>query len=780
MLRDLWLVKGQALAISLVLACGVAVLVMSLCMLDSLEQTRAAYYERGRFAQVFAHLKRAPNSLADRIAEVPGVSQVQHRIVVDVTLDIPGMVEPAVGRLLSIPERQTPGLNDVYLRKGRYIEPGRNGEVLVGESFAEAHKLGPGDKITAVINGRKQQLKIVGVVLSPEFVYQIRPGDFLPDFKRFGIFWMGYTELGAAFNMQGAFNDVALTLMPGASEREVLHRLDRLIEPYGGLGSYGREDQVSHRFLSDELKQLQSSATIAPSIFLGVAAFLLNMVLARLIGTQREQIAALKAFGYTNYQVGWHYLKMVLVLVIVGATLGTGIGIWLGRSLTVLYNQFYRFPVFFFTVNPAIVALGLLVSSGAAILGTLSAVRRAVLLPPAEALRPEPPASYRPSLIERAGLQALFAQTTRMILRQIERQPVKSVLSVFALSLAVAILVAGAFTEDALNYMMTFQFELAQRQDMNVTFVEPASPRALHSVANLPGVVHCEPFRSVAVRLRHEHRSRRVSIMGLPSPATLNRLLDTQEQVVTLPEEGLLLSAKLAQLVGVEAGDVLTVEVLEGERPTFQVAVAGLVNDYTGTSAYMRLPALNRVLREGSAVSGAFLLVDSRHRDALYTTLKNTPRVAGVTIKTAALKSFQDIIAENLMVVRAFQVAFACVIAFGVVYNNARISLSERSRELATLRVIGFTRAEISAILLGELAVLTLAAIPVGLAMGYGLAALTVLGLDTEMYRIPLVINLSTYGFATAVILVATVLSALVVRGKLDHLDLVAVLKSKE
>jgi putative ABC transport system permease protein len=602
----------------------------------------------------------------------------------------------------------------------------------------------------------------------------------LPDFKRFGILWMAYTELGSAFNMRGAFNDVTLTLTPGASEEEVIHRLDRLIATYGGQGAFGREHQISHRFMSDQLKQLADRARVVPTIFLGVAAFLLNMVLARLIGTQREQIAALKAFGYTNVQVGWHYLKMVLVLAAFGSLLGIGFGVWLGRAVTMMYTQFYRFPVLSFAVNPAFVALGVAVSSGAAVLGTLGAVRRAVLLPPAEALRPEPPATFRPSVVERIGLQGLFAQTTRMILRQFERQPVKALLSTLALSFAVAIIVLGAFTKDALDYVMSFQFELAQRQDLNVSFVEPASPRALNSLRNLPGVIHCEPFRSVPVRLGNQQRSRLVSVMGLPSGATLNRLLDTEEQVVTLPEEGLVLSAMLAKLLGADACDVLTVEVLEGQRPTVRAAVTGVVNEYMGTSAYMDMHALNRLLKEGSSISGAHLTVDARKQDALYRTLKNTPRVAGVTIKNAALRNFDEIIARNMHIQRAFNIGFACIIAFGVVYNNARISLSERSRELATLRVIGFTRAEISAILLGELAVLTLLAIPVGLAMGYGLAAMTVLGLDTEMFRIPLVVNAPTFGFASSVVVIATVLSGLVVRRKLDHLDLVAVLKSKE
>jgi putative ABC transport system permease protein len=780
LLRDLWQMKGQAVAICLVIASAASMAVMSLSMRESLGRTQAAYYDRYRFADVFTHLKRAPNSLAGRIEDIPGVARVQTRIVAAVTLDVPKLSEPAKGRLISVPDRRVPTLNDVHLRSGRWVEPGRAGEVMVSEAFAEAHAFKSGDSVKAVLNGRLQELHIVGVVLSPEYVYQLPEGEVFPDDRRFGVFWMAYTELAAAFDMQGAFNDVSLTLTPEASEPEVLRRLDRLTEPYGGLGAYGRYDQVSHRFLSDEIAQLRIMGTVMPSIFLGVAAFLLHVVMSRLVGTQREQIAALKAFGYSKWEVGRHYLEFVLVIVVVGVALGALFGVWLGHGLTGMYAKFYRFPLLEFHVSPAVLVLSLGVSAAAAVLGTAGAVRRAVELPPAQAMRPEPPASYRPTIVERIGLQRLFTQPARMILRNLERTPVKALLSVIGISLAVAILVVGRFSTDALDYMMEFQFDVAQRQDVTVTFVEPASSDALEEVRRLPGVVAAEPFRSVGVRLRHGHRSRRIGIMGLEPDARLFRVLDADWQQVNLPPAGLVLSQKLAELLDVRLGDVLTVEVMEGERPVREVPVTGLMTDFTGMGCYMNLHALNRLMREGRTVSGAFLTADAGEVEGLYRRLKNTPRVAGVGVKRAALKSFQDTIAESMGMIQFFYVLFACVIAFGVVYNNARISLSERSRELATLRVIGFTRAEISFILLGEMGVLTLAALPGGLLLGYGLVRLASWMLDTELYRIPPIIEPPTYAFAVTVVLIAAAVSGLIVRRKLDHLDLVSVLKSKE
>lgn len=778
---DLFRMKGQVLAIVLVIAAGVATFVMSLSTHASLERTLASYYDAYNFPDAFVRLKRAPSALAARFREIPGVATVETRVVVDVNLDVPTLSEPAVGRLVSLAERDSTGLNRVYLRRGRMLDPQRAGEALVSESFAEAHGLGPGDSVRAVVNGRYQRLQIVGVALSPEYIYQIRPGDILPDDKRFGVFWIHEAELAAAFDMTGAFNDACVTLAPDASQGEVIDRLDALTERYGGLGAFGRDDQPSHKFVANELKELRGMAIVVPTIFLGVASFLLNVVVSRLIGTQREQIAALKAFGYTRWEILRHYAKLVLLVAAIGFGLGTAVGAWLGQSVTVMYTRFFRFPEFAYHLGFETVAFCAGVTSFAAAMGTTLAVRRAARLQPAEAMRPEPPAHYRATIAERLGLDRWLSPTARMILRRIERTPVKSLLTVFGIALAGAVLILGNFVVDAIDYAIEAQFEIAQREDISITFVEPTSASAMHDVRNLPGVEACEPFRAVAVRMRFGSRSRRLAIQGIEADGQLHRLVDVHRRTVKVPDEGLVISEKLAEVLGVRVGESVTVEVLEGERPTRDLGVAAVIADFSGTAAYMRRDALQRFLREGPSVSGAFLAVDASEVDRLFTTLKQTPQVSAVTITGVALATFRRTIAENLLRMQSFTVGFAAIIAVGVVYNSARIALSERSRDFATLRVLGFTRREISHIFLGELALLTGCAIPLGLAMGYGLAALVIdLSYDTELFRIPLVVSRATYAFAASVTLGAVAASGLLVRRRLDRLDLVAVLKAPD
>ena len=780
LLRDLWHVKGQAMSISLVIAVGVVMLIMYSSAFDSLRLTQTSYYERQRFADVFASLKRAPARVRDRIIAIPGVAQVETRVVVDVTLDVEGLSEPATGRLISIPTVRRSMLNDVVIRRGRYLDGTRPDEVIVNEAFALAHGLTLGDTVTAIINGRRRDLEVVGFGLSPEFIYTIRPGEMIPDDTRFGVFWMERRALAAAFDMEGGFNDVALSLMPGARDETVIQELDTLIARYGGLGAMPRELQLSHWSLSQELNGLQGVGQVVPLIFLSIAAFLLNVVLTRMVAVQREQIAALKALGYSSAAIGWHYTKWALAIAFTGAVIGTAGGAAMGNAMMSIYNDFFRFPELTYRLLPSVVVSGVVISLLAGVLGAATAVRRAVRLPPAEAMRPQPPARYRISVVELLGLQQLLSQPARIVLRNIQRQPVRSLASVTGIGFSVAMLIAGTFSIDAMNEMMDVQFSVAQRQDLTVTFVEPASAAARHALQRLPGVVSVEPTRSIPARLRFGSRSRQLAISGLPEVQRLNRVLEVDGlQPVTLPPDGLVVSRKLAEILDVDRGDMVRVEILQGARPVREVVVADVVRQYMGISAYMEINSLRRLLRESQTLSGGFMTVDPSRLDALYRALKETPVVAGVTLKGAAVESFEETFAENINVMIFFNVLFAGIIACGVVYNAARMSLSERSRELASLRVIGFTRAEISSILLGELAVLTCVAIPIGLLVGYGLAALIVTLFDTELYSFPLTVAPRTYALATVAVLVATALSGLIVRRKLDKLDLVEVLKTR-
>lgn len=780
LLRDLWRLRGQMLAICVLVACAAASYVSSISTYHSLGRSQESYYEHYRFADVFAQLKRAPESLARRVEQTAGVATVETRVVEDVRLDVPGVSEPAMGRIVSIPEQGPPRINRLYLRAGRWPDPAATDEVLVSEAFMVAHALQPGQHLTAILNGRSQRLQIVGVALSPEYVYAIQPGSMVPDDKRFGVLWMTRRALAPAIDLDGAFNDVVVRLQHGAFEPQVVASLDELLAPYGGLGAYGRHNQTSHRYVSDEIQSLRSTGLTVPPIFLAVASFLLNVVLSRLVATQREQIATLKALGYGTGAVALHYGKMVLVVVALGLALGALLGAWAGHAMTGLYTNYFRFPSLTYQLRPSVVAAAAAVCGLAAVLGVAGAVRRAVSLPPAEAMRPAVPAGFHRSWLEVTGISRLLAPTGRMIARNLARRPIRTLLSSLGMGLAAAILLVGSFFMDALNFIMDVQFNFAQRDDLMVTFTDVRPERAVRELEHMPGVLYAEPFRLIPVKLRAAHRQRRTVLLALSEQGRLRRLLDEDLHKRQVPEQGLMLTDKLAQVLAVRVGDRLQVEALEGHRPVRQMLVAEVIREPVGTAAYASLAYANGWMRESSLVSGAYVAIDEARSAELLAALKTMPAVAGVTMHSALVESFEQTSQQYLRVFSVILVAFAVVIVAAVVYNSGRIALAERERELASLRVIGFTRGEISLMLLGELAVQVVLSIPLGFVVGCGMSAGIARAFDSELYRIPVVIEPDTYGFAAVVVLVAAALTSVLVRRKLDRLDLVSVLKTRE
>ncbi|MYZ48199.1 ABC transporter permease [Propylenella binzhouense] len=780
LVRDLKRLWAQALAVALVLACGVATLILATGAYRSLEETRSAYYERYRFADVFASATRAPLSVGDTLRAIPGVAAVETRVMRHVLLDIPGMREPATGMAVSLPAGREPAVNAVFLREGNWPEAGRELEAVINENFAEAHGFEPGSTFQAILNGAKATIRVTGIGLSPEFVYALGPGDMMPDDRRFGVLWMPERALAPLFDLDGAFDSVGLRLLRGASEPDVIDAVDDALSRYGGTGAYGRKDQMSNAFLDGELTQLSAMARIIPPIFLFVSAFLINMILSRLIALEREQIGLLKALGYGRFAVAWHYLKLVILIAAVGIAIGFVAGTWLGRGLTELYSKFYSFPFLIFRWDADIYLVAAGVSLGAAVAGAARAVFSTLALAPAVAMKPPAPPVYRQFLGGALARVPLFSQLTIMGLRHMMRWPVRAATSMLGTSLAVALLIVALFSFDSVAFMLEVMFYQSEREDATLSFASERPPAVVPAVLDLPGVMKAEPFRAVAAIVRHGHLERRLSLTGKPPGADLSRVLDMELAPVVLPETGLAVSDRVASLLDIRLGDLVEVELLEGSRRTAEVPVTAIIQSYIGLMVFMDAGALDRLAGIGPRVSGVHVSVDPARLDALYRAVKETPAVSSIALQTVSRDRFRETMQENMTIMTTIYVTLAVIIAFGVVYNSARIQLSERARELATLRVLGFTRAEVSRVLLTELGVVVLLAQPLGWALGYGFSAAVVSGLASDLFRVPLVVEPATFVKASLVVAGAAIVSALIVRRRIDRFDLVEVLKSRE
>jgi putative ABC transport system permease protein len=777
-LRDLQRLWAQVLAIALVIAAGVATLILGNGAYSSLHETRARYYEDNRFADVFADLTRAPRPLLAEIEEIEGVLDAEARIVKLGLLDMEGMKEPGSVLFVSLPADGA-GLNQLYLRLGRLPDPQSAEEVVIADGFATAHGLGPGDHLPVLMNGTRRELLVTGVALSPEFIYALGPGQMMPDPRRFGVVWAPRAALEAAFDLEGAFSNVVLKLAPGANPDQVIETLDRLTSRYGGIGASPRKDQISHAFLDAELKQLSAMVKVLPPIFLLVAAMLVNMTLSRLITLEREQIGLLKAIGYTSRAVAQHYVEFVLLISGVGILIGMLAGTWLGAGLAGMYARFFSFPYLVFTRDPQIYGLAAIITLASAMGGALYAVRTVLQLPPAVAMAPPSPASYRQGM---GWVRRLIPprQTGVMVSRHLFRWPFRTASSTLGVAMAVAILVASLWSFGSINRMIDITFFRTERHDVQVVFGTPEPQSALFAVRQMPGVLAAEPFRVVTARISHRNLSKKLGIMGHPAGADLSRVLDVGHRPMALPDHGLILSEALADALDVGPGDLVSVDVLEGARPSLTLPVSAISLGYVGLSAVMDIAALNRLMGEGALVSGVNLMIDEAEEAAFYAAAKAAPKTEMITVTSLMLNRFKETLAENITVMVTVYVGLATIIAAGVVYNFSRIALSEQGRELASLRVLGFTNREVAGVLFAELATVVLLAQPIGWLIGYGISLAMVAAFSSDLYRVPFVIGREVFATASLVVLAAALLSATAIRGRINNLDMIEVLKTRE
>ncbi|AJY45218.1 ABC transporter permease [Martelella endophytica] len=778
--RDVLRLWTQLLAVALVLACGVATLIMAVGVYRSLIETRDTFYERYRFADVFATVTRAPDHLADDIRAIDGVVRADFRVMRSVVLDITGMTMPAAGTVISTPDTGEPELNRLYIRVGRLPDPDRIGEVAVSENFAKAHGFSPGDRFEALMNGKKRMLTITAIVLSPEYVYAIGPGDMVPDSKRYGILFMPATALDGIFDMDGAFNAVSLALSRSASEDAVIEKLDTLLKPYGGIGAYGRDRQMSNAFLDGELQGLEAMASIIPPIFLAVAAFLVNMVLSRLVTLEREQIGLLKALGFSSAVIAIHYVKLVLIIAVFGIIIGCTLGSWWGLGMTRIYVRFYTFPFLVFDWSRDVYLLATAVATGAALLGAIRVIYKAASLPAAVAMRPPEPVRYRLAFAGRWHWPQLLSQLSIMALRNLTRFPVRAGMTVIGIAMPVALLTVGLSMSNSMDAMIKTIFFDTERQDATVNFTDPQAPEALLSVMRLPGVMRAESTRSVPVIVRNGYREKHLAINAAADSNDLSRVVNRDAVQLSIPPAGLMISERVADTLGLAVGDLAEVELVSRNHRLVELPVTSVVQSLLGLAVFMDGEALDRMIGDGRRISGVNIAVDEARLDGFYAAVKATPAIASVALNRLSLENFRRSMRENIDIMSSVYIALAAVITFGIVYNTARILLSERGRELASLRVLGFSRAEVSRVLLLEITVLLVLSQPIGWFVGNRLARIVVDGFSSDLFTIPFEIDPSSYARASLVVVVAGLVSALIVRRRIDRFDLVEVLKTRE
>jgi putative ABC transport system permease protein len=780
LLRDCFRLSGLILASALVLGAGIALYVMASGTLDSLTATRAAYYERQGLADVSAIARRVPQSTLPEIAGIPGVARAEGRVTGTGRITVKGFAEPVNAILHSLPDDGRKGLNAVALVQGRLPDPTRTDEVLVNTAFARVHGLKSRDVLPIVVRGMEMRAMIVGTAEAPDHVYTLAPGSLTNDDRRLAIVWLPRRALEGPMDQLGAFNEALLTLLPGTEPRAVIAHLDRILKPWGGTGAIARADTLSDRFLTSEMDQLGTMARILPPMFLAVAAFLIAVMIGRLIATQREQIGLLKAFGFTDGEVARHYAGLALLVAALGVSLGGLGGALLGRGITTIYAHFYQFPLLLFRIAPETYVTAALIGGLAALLGAAWPILSAARLSPATAMSPPAPPSYVGRASEALSRLRFLDSPGLMLLRHLFSRPWRAALGAIGIGLAAGLAIVASFNVDAIGKMLDVTFNQAARQQATLVLAEVRASPALDEIRGLPGVIRAEPYRAVPARLVHGQRSWREAVTGVPGDGHLYRLIDTDLKPVAVPPRGILLSQTLADKLGASVGSLIRVEILDGRQPVLTLRVSQVVKTYQGTPAFMDLHSLNEALEDTSALNGAWISFDPAAKEALIHAVEERPMIAGMSLRSAVIGNFREQVEQNLAVFRLYSLAIASVIVIGVVYNNGRLAYSEQVRDLATMRVLGYGPASVGFILVGELLLLALFAIPIGILSGLGLAAWLARAFSSDIYSIPFVVAPATIAMSLAVMLAAAIVTSFLMMGRVRRLDLVRVLKGRE
>lgn len=783
LLRSIRRSWAQSLAVTMVVLCGIASYICVYSAYLNLGLTRDTYYIQNRFADFEIYLDRAPYSAVFKIEEIPGVRQARARIVRDVNVDIGGVDEPRVGRLISMPNPREPVLNDLVLLSGRYFDAGAQDQVILSDRFAKENRLALGDRIQVSVESKKYSLRIVGYGLSPEYVYMIRNvQELIPSPERFGILWAPEDFAETALDMKEACNNILGTVDDPASMDGILDQADKLLETYGVFAKTRKQDQISNRFLSDEIRGLGVSAKITPTLFLGVAALILLVLLNRMVRTERTQIGLLKAYGYSNWTLAFHYLEYALILAITGCLGGFVVGQWLASQLLKVYVQFYQFPLLEFRMYPDIVTRSMAIAIGFALLGALSAAIRAARIQPAESMRPEAPRFAHQVWLERfPRLWRRLGFVWKMIFRNVSRNAFRAALNVFGVAISTGLLIMGFFTMDAMDFGMRFQFQEVQREDVRISFQTEFGKDAYYDLTRFPHVRRAEPMLEYPFELRAGWRKRDIVVVGLPPRAELQKLMTFAGEETPVGEHGLIVSGYLARELALEPGSPATLKPLMGRiKKERQVTVSKVTEQFLGMSAYMNLETLSRLLDEPFAMNAALLRIEEGSDKAVSREFKDVAGIAAVGFSKDAYQSMLDTLAQSMRITNVTLLIFAGIIAFSIIYNVTSIALAERQRELASLRVLGLTCREVGGILYNENLLLGLIGVGLGIPIGIAICLLLVRVYDNDLYRLPFHIEQRTYVTSVMLTLFFVFLANLAVRRKIHRLDMVEVLKAQE
>lgn len=778
--RDIKANYGAYLACAGVLVIGLMLYVSLSVILENLISGRDSYYQQYDFADGFARISKGPAALAREVEDIDGVRRAVGRIVQEAFIYDPSGERTTTLRLVSFNDINQP-VNRFRLEQGRVPVSGRK-EILVSPAFLKANEYRLGDDITLIIKGREAKFKITGTAISPEYIYEIPGGHMLaPDPKAFGVAFVPYRTVAALYDMESQVNDIVFTLDGGTEFSKVKNPVAKILGHYGMTSLIARKDQLSSSMLTQEIAGLKGSASTTPIIFLMVAAAILYIMLRRMIEQQRGQIGVLKAFGFSDREIIFHYLSYSVLISGIGGFLGGMAGSGLSFSLAKLYQQFYNIPNLSGRFSPGYLAAATLLSVIFGVIAGYQGSKRVTKLSPAEAMRPAAPLTGRKTLVERFEVFWNILNTrARMAVRNVFRSRQRTAITILGVACAFSMMVAARGMFDSSYFLISYQYDKVERYDLKVVLRQYVDKvQGVSTAKHMDGVDEAEPLLEVPVTITHRWLKKDTVITGLPKNASLYRLLTSKGETVQPPRDGLVMSAQLAKTLNVKPGDMVTVKPLVGDVEKEQVIVKKVIPQYVGVGTYMDIDSLSVLLKSSPLASSMLVKVDSEKLPLVRKQLQEGKNVLTIQDKTKIKAQFEQLM-ESSQASQYVLLFFSFVLGFAIVYNVNLISLSERERELATLMVIGMTEREVGRILLTEQAMLGLSAMVLGVPLGYSMLYGIANASATELYSMPLIVLPESFLVAAAGTVMFILAAQWKVQGRVRNLSMLDVLKQQE
>ena len=783
--RDIWKNKYLILAVSAIIAVGIGCFVGMMSAARNLEFARSNYYSISRLADFWIDLKKAPVEEVRRLTKISGISETRERIQFQVVLDLPDAVKPVSALLLSMPDKKSTTINNIIIRKGTYFTSNRSNEVIVSEKFAKARKIEPGDTIIAVLNNQKKELIVTGVAISAEFVYMASPGSMIDEPGSYGLLFIKRSFAEDMFGFNGACNSVVGLLAPEVRDhpKEIVEELSDRLAPHGVFTGLSRSEQFSPMVLDGEMTQLVNLAYIFPMFFLVVAALILNVLMTRLAEQQRTVIGTLKAIGYDNKVLVYHFMKFAVMTGAIGGILGSLLGYWLGDLTTRMYVDYFTFPQLTSKFYPGLLFVAILIAVLFSILGTINGVRQIMQLEPAEAMRPAAPPFGGAILLEKIkwfwkGLDAGW----QMILRGLFRSKGRTIIAIISAAMGSSIVVLAFGFVDSMDEMVDLQFNRVLKSDYHLTFNRELSLSAIDEIYRLPGVIHAEPVLNVGCTFTILNHSKRGGIMGIVGSGELTSPLNAEGKPIVVPSVGLLMTTRLMEQLKVRVGDYVEVIPVKGERKVHKLPVVEGINSMIGLAVYADYQWLNRTLGQENVINEVRVLVthDSNGEKRFLQKIKEMPNLETLTDLGEQKSALNKQLNGAMRVSAVIMIVFAAVIFLGAILNGTLIALSERRREMATFRTMGYFDKEVGRLFLRENLLNTLIGSLIGLPLGYLMLVASMKGFVSDAYSFPAALDPLSYIYTMVLAVIFVLISQVVVMRNIQKQNWVEALSLKE